>query len=211
MAGIATIVKDFVANHSEISKRQCEIKINEIAEKEKRPGDSRQVWHIKPEFESLLGGAGTKDAPESSQKKKSTPGEKRKREEEKTPPVTPAAKKKAVVPSTSASFSGEKTPVAVSADGLVPPKKYKRAFGHFVRVKRAEVEELLKHEPMPEGTDEVLLCGVDVECGCYTCSLLYRRISSRTGWWRCGVSWMTPPDTHSKLWKRETSNGMCFL
>ena len=170
ISGIASIVKDFVSNHSEISKRQCEIKIGEIAEKEKRAGDTTKVWHLKPEFEYLLNNKSTnsaKEATDSSQKKKSTPGEKRKREDDKTPPVTPATKKKAVIPSSSASVSLEKTPVAVSVgtsgDVLVPPRKYKRAFGHFVRIKRSEVEELMKNERLPSGADEVFTM---ISCVC---------------------------------------------
>ena len=51
----------FVAAHPEVSKRQVELKIAEIAEKEKRPEDAGKVWHVKVEFEYLLQGGGAMD------------------------------------------------------------------------------------------------------------------------------------------------------
>ena len=37
-----------------MSKRQVEIKINELAVKEKMVGDTAKVWHIRPKFQYLL-------------------------------------------------------------------------------------------------------------------------------------------------------------
>eukprot|EP00903_Cladosiphon_okamuranus_P016661 g15364.t1 len=52
--GMEKVVTDFTAVHPEASKRQVEKKIQEIAYKEKRPGDVRDSWYIRPGFESLL-------------------------------------------------------------------------------------------------------------------------------------------------------------
>lgn len=54
VGGIAAIVDGFVKRHPTISKRQCEIKIAEVAEKEKWPGDASKMWHVKPEYEKYV-------------------------------------------------------------------------------------------------------------------------------------------------------------
>jgi hypothetical protein len=52
--GINKVIDKFIEKFSNYSKRQVEIKINEIAVKEKREDDNIKVWHIKPEFEYFL-------------------------------------------------------------------------------------------------------------------------------------------------------------
>lgn len=52
--GMDKVVTDFTAVHPEASKRQVEKKIQEVAYKEKRAGDVRDSWYIRPGFESLL-------------------------------------------------------------------------------------------------------------------------------------------------------------
>ena len=52
--GISGVIAQFVAKHPTISKRQIELKIAEIAVKEKHEHDSTKVWHIRPEFQHLL-------------------------------------------------------------------------------------------------------------------------------------------------------------
>eukprot|EP00606_Chrysophyceae_sp_TOSAG23-5_P000848 GSChrysophyteH2.ASY1.ANO1.520.1 assembled CDS len=52
--GISGVVAQFVAKHPTISKRQIELKIAEIAVKEKHEKDPTKVWHIRPDFQHLL-------------------------------------------------------------------------------------------------------------------------------------------------------------
>jgi hypothetical protein len=49
--GMARVVEEFVSQHPTISKRQTEMKIQELCVKEKRTGDTIKCWHVKPEFE----------------------------------------------------------------------------------------------------------------------------------------------------------------
>lgn len=52
--GIHKVVDKFLEKFPQYSKRQVEIKINDLAVKEKRETDHLKVWHIKPEFEFYL-------------------------------------------------------------------------------------------------------------------------------------------------------------
>eukprot|EP00605_Chrysophyceae_sp_TOSAG23-4_P002848 GSChrysophyteH1.ASY1.ANO1.3137.1 assembled CDS len=52
--GISGVVAQFVAKHPTISKRQIELKIAEIAVKEKHEKDHTKVWHIRPEHNHWL-------------------------------------------------------------------------------------------------------------------------------------------------------------
>jgi len=52
--GIATVTAQFLAKHPSISKRQVELKIAELAVKEKHEKDHTKVWHIRPDFHYLL-------------------------------------------------------------------------------------------------------------------------------------------------------------
>ncbi len=143
--GISKVVDAFLVNHPLISKRQVELKIFELAVKEKRSEDSYKIWHIRDEFTRYLDmvpgqpipakknepksaakskQSASDEAPKSSSKAASTP--KRKRDDE------------AAAPSSGAKDGSGGS--AVKGEG---PKKFKRAFGFFVKAKRAEAEESL--------------------------------------------------------------------
>lgn len=129
--GINKVVATFLGIHGHtMSKRQVEIRINEMAVKEKHPGDKYIVWHIKPEYQRYLhmsttdfGGA---DAAATS---------------------TGSATKKRKHTASGAEDSGlddinsPATAAATSAKDL--PKRFKRAFGFFVKAKRSAAEAQL--------------------------------------------------------------------
>ena len=48
------MVERFVDNHPNFAKRQVELKISEIAIKEKRANDNKLVWYILPQYEHYL-------------------------------------------------------------------------------------------------------------------------------------------------------------
>ena len=52
--GLHKCVSKFMLKYPEFTKRQVELKINEIAVKEKKANDTRQVWHIKSEYQHYL-------------------------------------------------------------------------------------------------------------------------------------------------------------
>ncbi len=106
--GISKVVDRFVELHSTFSKRQVELKINELAVKEKQQSDACKVWHIRPEFQTYLNSSETTANMETPPKLT----KKRKAEEE-----DPSNSKE--------------------------PKKYKRAFGFFVKAMRQEAEAKL--------------------------------------------------------------------
>jgi hypothetical protein len=177
MGSIVPVVNSFTAKYPAISKRQTELKIAEIAEKEKRPGDSAKTWHIRPEFEKYLAMSpdykpGSPAAADDKQppKKKSKPASaaalasgsssggsliKRKRAEGKGETGTPASKQKktganstpgALTPLVSSSSSSPAAAEAEESGPLVAPKKFKRAFGFFVKARRHEAEAEVKKE-----------------------------------------------------------------
>lgn len=86
------------------------MKINEIAIKEKRETDSTKVWHLKADFEHLLGKSATKSS------------KKRKLEKVDTK---------------------EEDQIDDSNENAKEPKKFRRAFGHYVKAKRSEAESIL--------------------------------------------------------------------
>jgi hypothetical protein len=116
--GIQKVVDRFLTEHSNFPKRQIEIAIEKLAFKERRTGDSTKVWYIKPEFEHLL-------HQESSAVKIS--GEKRSREDSEDISISPSKQ--------GATGGGGQPPKE--------PKKFKRAFGFFVKDHRAEAEAQL--------------------------------------------------------------------
>jgi hypothetical protein len=140
--GINKIIAAFHANHPNIPKRQVELKINEMAVKEKRPSVSDKIiWHLRSEFEKYLdmdnfeGSSPAPTAPKGKGGKKSgtatgasageeSKGGKRKRESE------------------GVSVASVEAPPPAAGDGAMP-KKYKRAFGFFVKAKRAEAAQTL--------------------------------------------------------------------
>jgi uncharacterized membrane protein len=151
------IVLKFIDLHSSVSKRQVEIKINELAIKEKRATDTQKVWHIRREFEYLLEDAAEKESTSTETKKKSdsvtTSGKKRKTVEaaasvEEAKPTSSVKKSRAATaeppppePSKSALKSAPPaTPKSAPPTTPKSEKKFKTAFEIFVKEKRAEVE-----------------------------------------------------------------------
>jgi hypothetical protein len=155
--GMTKIVLKFVDLHPSVSKRQVEIKINELAIKEKRATDTQKVWHIRREFEHLLEDPAEKDTALAETKKKSdsaaTSGKKRKTVEttstvEDAKPSASTAKKSRAAPAPAepvpdTSKPAKSTPVTPKSAPPTTPKsekKFKTAFEIFVKEKRAEVE-----------------------------------------------------------------------
>lgn len=122
--GIIKIVERFIEEHPEVPKRQIEIKINEMAYKEKRANDSKPTWYLKTEFEQYLAGSSsagassTKEGGESSSKSKTPKKRKLEKEEDGQPQ------------------EGDSREVK-------EPKKFKRAFGLYVRDHRDEADQKL--------------------------------------------------------------------
>ncbi len=54
--GMEKLVTRFVSEYPEVSKRQAEKKIQEIAVKKKLPGESMPHWSLRPEFAGLTKG-----------------------------------------------------------------------------------------------------------------------------------------------------------
>ena len=52
--GVSKVVEKFVEKYPNYAKRQVELKISEIAIKEKRVNDSKLVWYILPQYEHYL-------------------------------------------------------------------------------------------------------------------------------------------------------------
>jgi len=123
--GINKLVATFLAAHPNVSKRQAEIRINEAAVKEKRPEDKYIVWHLREEYEKFL---------------HMTPEEAVAAAVHLPPSETTAsAKKRKVEDDEEPAHHG--TPGG-GEDGK-EPRRFKRAFGFFVKAKRAEAEAQL--------------------------------------------------------------------
>lgn len=147
--GIAKVINNFVTAHPLFSKRQVEIKINELAVKEKRPEDQYKVWHIRDEYAHYLGEPGPGGyaavAPSAASGGAAAPktpkGAAVKEEKEKTVKSTPNKRKR------DTSNEDEEGEAAGGTGGpssaSKEPKRFKRAFGFFVKAKRAEAEEQL--------------------------------------------------------------------
>lgn len=127
--GITKVVEKFVARHPVFAKRQVEIKIGELAVKEKKGDDACKVWHIKPEFVRYLDESSECDAPDLSSAVELESG-KRRPTADVDPNLQSASKR--------ARKDEESSPVAMPA--VSEPKKFKRAFGFFVKAKRPEAE-----------------------------------------------------------------------
>ena len=149
--GINKLVTTFLATHEGVSKRQAEIKINELAVKEKRPEDKYIIWHIRPEFERYLhmtsseaaaagaaaaGASATSSAAANGAAEVGASSKKRKKEE-----TDDADGGDAPTPNGGAHSNGNGS--AAAAATAKEPKKYKRALGYFVKAKRAEAAEQL--------------------------------------------------------------------
>ncbi len=135
--GITKVVTSFLANRPLISKRQVEIKIFEMAVKEKRAEDTYKVWHIRDEFLKYLHMADGSAAAKTPKKEKAAKPEKEAAAPKSAAKSTPKRKRdeEAAASSSSAKEGG--------GANSKEPKKFKRAFGFFVKAKRAEAEETL--------------------------------------------------------------------
>ena len=126
--GVLKCVGRFMIKYPEFAKRQVELKINEIAVKEKRANDAKQIWHIKNEYQHYL----TMD---TSYTTTGAPSKK-------TDGVNAGGDTE--IKSSSSSASQHK------GDGDKPKKK-KTAFGIFVKENKAQAEEEVNKEGLPEG------------------------------------------------------------
>lgn len=173
--GVVKVIEKFVLNNPSVPKRQVGKKIAEIAIKEKRPEDTAQVWHIKPEFEHYLVSSEPQSKPAKNSKAMSTLGSpelkkrkseettssdqkgstklaaiatlvtkssavKRKKSEDEVFAPAEVSSKSVSLPSNSNTLN---SPVEVASVSLKEPKKYKRAFGLFVKERRPEAETKL--------------------------------------------------------------------
>lgn len=134
--GINKLVTTFLSTHPNVSKRQAEIKINEVAVKEKRAEDKYIIWHLRPEYEPFVN-----MTPEEAVIAAASlpPSE--------VSATTSSAKKRKAEPEAEEE-NGHGSPAgtngaAAGAGGEKEPRRYKRAFGFFVKEKRAEAEAQL--------------------------------------------------------------------
>ncbi len=123
--GIAKIVEKFVELHPDVPKRQVEMKINEMAFKDKRGVDTKPTWYLKSEFEKYASGGTSSVA----------------QEVEGTSNKTKASKKRKIEKE-----EDQQQDSSVSKE-VKEPKKFKRAFGLYVRDHREEADEKLGDVP----------------------------------------------------------------
>lgn len=155
--GIGKIINAFYANHPHIPKRQVELKINEMAVKEKRPAiTDKIIWYLRPEYEKYLDMENFESAlPEKPAAASAGKGSKSKKGAAAAAVATSGAvvsgspdehasggKGKATSKRPREKDSGE---LEAGAEGTSAgmPKKFKRAFGFFVKAKRAEAAKTL--------------------------------------------------------------------
>jgi hypothetical protein len=142
--GMSKVVNEFVANHPEVSKRQTELKIFEVAVKERQEDDTKQIWHIRTEFEQFLHMENSYDSKASSSS--SISGPKGGKSKEKEGKVLQVKRKRDEDGDEEEGEDGHKSKVAAGSTpggGKKAPKKYKRAFGFFVKARRADAEEMI--------------------------------------------------------------------
>merc|ERR1711968_118061 len=113
-----------------ISRRQIEETIQKIAVKERRAGDTKLLWYIKPEFEYLIPAKGTSGGGGSTAKKQKLSG---------------------------ASLSESSKRARESDKPLEEPKKPKTAFFIFVKENRKEAEQELGAGHSKEALKQLLL------------------------------------------------------
>ena len=120
--GVARIIERFHERHGQFPKRQIELVIDKLATKEKREGDTAKVWHLHDEYVSLASAASETAAA-----------------------LVGSGKKRAREDSGGDEMADMGSPSLLSPNSKQPrePRKFKRAFGFFVKEKRAEAEELL--------------------------------------------------------------------
>jgi len=150
--GINKVVNTFMAMQGNVSKRQIEIKINEIAVKEKRPEDYYIVWHLRDEYAKYLKMTGEQAAAAIA----SETANKKRKATDASPSADTSTKELA---SKSTTKGGAAEPKSASKDGgaqqkqklddggpssaLKEPKRFKTAFGFFVKVMREKAEKQL--------------------------------------------------------------------
>lgn len=158
--GINKISTEFNSSYPEVSKRQAEIKIGEMAVKEKRGDDTRAVWYIKDEYlhhvadKSLLsenynkkrkaedeGGNGAPKKPKAAKKKKED--------------GSPEGGEGGAGGGTSSSASGTSSG---GGDAGKMPKKSRRAFNFYVEVAKPIAIAKLKQE---KESNEVTMGGTE--------------------------------------------------
>ena len=145
--GVNKVVNEFTAIHTELSKRQTEMKIAEVAVKEKKADDVKQVWHIRPEFQHYLtmenfhdekafAAAAAAASSSSAVPEKKVKTEKGTAAKEKTTSAAAAKRKR----DEDDNDDGERGGKGGSTPAGKEPKKAKHAFGFFVKAKRSEAE-----------------------------------------------------------------------
>ena len=149
-------MQTFLSTHENVSKRQAEIKINELAVKEKRETDKYIIWHIRPEFEKYLHmtsseaiAAAANAAPSSQQTVVSAASSSASSSTGAGAAAT--SSQSSTVAGGSANAKKRKTEEVEEAETTTggaggevkEPRRYKRAFGFFVKAKRAEAESQL--------------------------------------------------------------------
>jgi SWI/SNF-related matrix-associated actin-dependent regulator of chromatin subfamily A member 5 len=145
--GMSKVIERFYLLHPSYPKRQIEIAIDKLMHKDKRSQDTLKVWHMRKEFEHLLAGAPAG----GSQTLASPPPQ-----PVKTENVEKTTSKKRPRNSISNSDAATEDPQTVNsphnANGETPgkipkePRKFKRAFGFFVKEKRSDAEAMLGGE-----------------------------------------------------------------
>jgi hypothetical protein len=142
--GITKVVTQFVAKYPHISKRQTELKIGELAVKEKQDDDKGKVWHIRPQFAQFL------DMENFVESEVASPApvaaDEKKRKSNVGVPSAEAPKKKkatAVAVETPAAVPASSASKRKREEELEEPKKYKNAFNIFVKSVRMSAEEEL--------------------------------------------------------------------
>lgn len=170
--GINKVIDRFIEKYPDYSKRQVEIKINEVASKEKREEDNIKVWHIKPEFDyylhmeeqplpsdntsSNVAGSGKKSAVKDKKEESSskstkvkstvsevTTGEKEKAKSKEGATSTKTTTTPAKRKAVDANLDEEPEVSSPVGNAAKEPKKAKTAFGLFVKAKRPEAEAKL--------------------------------------------------------------------
>ncbi|CAM9745440.1 unnamed protein product [Chrysoparadoxa australica] len=116
--GLDRLVTEFVSSHTDISKRQVELRVQEIGFKEKRQGDTRESWYIRPAFQKHLEGEEKEAAPAGNQAAAATATASQPTE---TAPVSPGKKSPAATPSKGDASSA--LPSAPPSATRIPKKK----------------------------------------------------------------------------------------
>ena len=177
--GIAKVVDKFLALHPTYAKRQIELKIYELATKEKPSDSSKVVWQIKPEYAKYLkmenfldkveGGAQTAMdvASGGPAAVKTNPSSKKEGSTAKKPKSDSNVAEKEDLQSAKKAtpkrklYEEEEDQSRAATSVAKEPKKFRAPFGHFVRERQADVEKELG------GAAAVSLFYCHCYCRCY--------------------------------------------